>query len=56
MKKTKNKSLIYFRLEPKLIKKLNSIIARSGYKSKSGFISALVLAAVSDPDAAEKEY
>ena len=55
MKKTKNKSLIYFRLEPKLIRKLNSVIARSGYKSKSDFISALVLSAVSGPDAAEKE-
>ena len=55
MKKKRNKALLYFRLEPKLIRKLNSAIARSGYRSKSDFISALVLAAVSGPDAAEKE-
>ena len=53
-KKRKN-PICHFRLEGKVNKKLNSAIARSGYRSKSDFISALVLAAVSGPDAAEKE-
>ncbi len=53
--KRTNKPICHFRLERKLHKKLNSVIIRSGHKSKSDFISALVLSAVSGPDAAEKE-
>ena len=55
MDKKRKNPICHFRLEGKVNKKLNSAIARSGYKSKSDFISALVLAAVSGPDAAEKE-
>ena len=53
--KRTNKPICHFRLERKLHKKLNPAIACPGCKSKSDFISALVLSAVSDPDAAEKE-
>ena len=55
MKKKENYPLCHFRIKPELVKRLDAAVVRSGCRSKSDFISALVLAAVSGPDAAEKE-
>ena len=55
MAKKRKNPMCHFRLDERLHKKLTAAAVRSGYKSKSDFISALVLAAVSGPDAAEKE-